>query len=478
MGILLDNKPFAGIADANLTVEKGVLHLLPVQIEVLEKGRLRVKGTGDLNGDLDFEAEGEIPLAVINPLVTEIESATGLIRIKALLKGSVASPLVQGDFKFKGLGMAVDGIEQDFKNIDGHVQLAPDKIELLEFEGFLDEGRFDLGGRVGLENLAVKTIDLRFNAHQLNLDIPDLMALNFNCDLSLTGTDQASELTGEVVLLEGRYYKDVELNLIDTATQRTRKVALVEEKKPPGFLGTIGLNVRVHRREAMLVDNNLAYLEISPDLTLQGTAAVPLLSGRAQVDSGRITFQRSEFEVKKGVIDFVNPYAIEPTIDIEGETEIRDWTITLTVSGTPDNLAFELSSNPSEQHGDILSLIAFGKTTRELRAADGDGQFSAEAMLAGLLADSLGKSVQDATGLDYLEIDTQNMDGTGNGVNVTVGADLSRQISVKYGVGVRNGETVQRVTSFFKLLETLLMSGYQDTSGSFGGELKYRLEFR
>jgi translocation and assembly module TamB len=411
--------------------------------------------------------------------VEEIESATGLIRMTASLKGSLANPLVHGDFQFNGLGMAVDGIEQDFKNIDGHIQLTADKIEILEFKGALDDGRFDLGGRVGLEDWAAKTIDVKFKAHQLNLEIPDLMDLNLNCDLNLVGTAQASALTGEVILVEGRYYKDVELNLIDTATQRTRKVTLVEEKKPPGFLETIGLNVRVQRREPLLVDNNLAYLTISPDLTIQGTAATPLLSGRAQVDSGRITFQRAEFEVKKGVIDFVNPYKIEPTIDIEGETEIRDWTITLAVSGTPDNLAFNFSSNPPEQHGDILSLIAFGKTTRELRAADGGGRFSAEEMLGGLVAESLGKSVQDATGLDYLEIDTQNKDGAGSGgVNVTVGADLSRQISVKYSVGVRNGETVQRVTSFYKLLENLLMSGYQDTGGSFGGELKYRLEFR
>jgi len=477
--IVFEDKPFIRLADANLTIEKGLLHLPSVQIEVLETGRLRVKGDGNLNGDLDFEAQGEVPLSVINPLVEEIESATGLIRMTASLKGSLATPLVHGDFQFNGLGMAVEGIEQEFKNIDGHIQLTPDKIEILEFKGALDDGRFDLGGRVGLKTGAVKTIDLKFKAHQLNLEIPDLMDLNLNCDLNLAGTDQASALTGEVILVEGRYYKDVELNLIDTATQRTRKETLVEEKKPPGFLETIGLNVRVHRREPLLVDNNLAYLAISPDLTIQGTAATPLLSGRAQVDSGRIMFQRAEFEVKKGVVDFVNPYKIEPTIDIEGETEIRDWTITLAVSGTPDNLAFKFSSNPPEQHGDILSLIAFGKTTRELRAADGGGRFSAGEMLGGMVADSLGKSVQDATGLDYLAIDTQNKDGAGSGgVNVTVGADLSRQISVKYGVAVRNGETVQRVTSFYKLLENLLMSGYQDTGGSFGGELKYRLEFR
>jgi len=61
---------------------------------------------------------------------------------------------------------------------------------------------------------------------------------------------------------------------------------------------------------------------------------------------------------------------------------------------------------------------------------------------------------------------------------VTVGKELSRQITVKYGVDVRNGETIQRVTTDYKILENFLMSGFQDTGGDFGGELKYRLEFR
>jgi translocation and assembly module TamB len=96
-----------------------------------------------------------------------------------------------------------------------------------------------------------------------------------------------------------------------------------------------------------------------------------------------------------------------------------------------------------------------------------------------MVADSLQKSLKDSTGVDHLEIRTNDVgDADSQRVNVTVGTDLSREITVKYGVDVRNGETVQRVTTDYKLLETLLMSGYQDTGGNFGGELKYRMEFR
>ena len=86
----------------------------------------------------------------------------------------------------------------------------------------------------------------------------------------------------------------------------------------------------------------------------------------AQVNEGTVTFQKKTFEVTKGVIDFVNPYKTEAEIDIVSETQIRSWTITLTIKGKPENLDLRLSSEPSETDSDILSLILFGKTGREL----------------------------------------------------------------------------------------------------------------
>ena len=71
-----------------------------------------------------------------------------------------------------------------------------------------------------------------------------------------------------------------------------------------------------------------------------------------------------------------------------------------------------------------------------------------------------------------------NHEGNETNVHVGLGAELSRQLSVSYGIDINDGETVQKVTTYYKLLEHLLLSSFQDTSGKLGGELKYRLEFR
>ena len=223
----------------------------------------------------------------------------------------------------------------------------------------------------------------------------------------------------------------------------------------------------------------MAYLELSPDLFVRGTAKTPVLSGRAVTDAGTINFHKSEFEVKKGSIDFINPYRTEPEIHMEGEMSIRSWTIYLVVSGLLDNLDIQLSSSPSESHGDIISLIAFGKTTQEMGKVRKDGQAASGRFVSGLLADALQKKLKQATGMDQLEIKVDEQIESGSqAVRVTVGKDLSRQMGVTYDVDTRDGNTVQRVTTFYKLMENLLLRGYQDSGGKIGGELKYRLEFR
>jgi autotransporter translocation and assembly factor TamB len=229
-----------------------------------------------------------------------------------------------------------------------------------------------------------------------------------------------------------------------------------------------------------MVDNNLALLSIRPQLTLTGTADNPLLNGRAEVTEGTVTYRNTEFEVIKGVVDFVNPYRIEPEVDIKAEAEIRKWSITLSVTGGPENLNFQLSSNPPEQDADIVSLLAMGKTTRELADGSGGGA-STEEMLANLVADELSKKIKQGTGLDIVEVEYRNNGAEAEDaeeVRVTVGKELSRRLTVKYGVERKSGEMVQQSTGIYKLLENLSLNAFQDTEGDFGGEMRYRLEFR
>jgi translocation and assembly module TamB len=147
------------------------------------------------------------------------------------------------------------------------------------------------------------------------------------------------------------------------------------------------------------------------------------------------------------------------------------------VTGTPDNLVLKFSSDLDATDADILSLIAFGKTTDELSSGGSDGESMSTAAIAKMMLDSLSDTIKETTGLSEVSF-IMNHEGNETSVYVGLGAELSRQLSVSYGIDINDGETVQKVTTYYKLLEHLLLSSFQDTSGKLGGELRYRLEFR
>ncbi len=476
--LVQQDKPLIRINDAQVRLSDGNILLPPVPVKILDQGSLTLSANGDINNNLTARASGAIPVAMLSPLSSKISSASGDIKVSLSAEGSFLSPRLQGSLDFTDLTLGLAVLEDPLEHITGHILFTPRSVEIKEITASLGQGQIKLSGQSALVQGQPDQFTLSILARQVSMDIPDTMTLTLNSSLDLTGTLEHSALSGKIDILNGLYYKDVDLSLISLAAGQIKKVRPEPVRKGPDFLKTIDLNIYVTRQEAIQVDNNLASLTISPNLTIRGTAYSPGIDGRAVVDDGTITFKKAEFEVSEGTIDFINPYKIEPEITLEGKTVISSWTITLSVSGTPDNLDVSFSSDPEESDADILSLIAFGKTTQEMGTDQGDGQTLPAGAIAEMLADPLGKKIKQTTGLSEVDISMAENDNGNTGVTVSLGADLSRQMSVSYGMEISDGETVQQVTTHYKLLENLILSSFQNTSGEFGGELKYRLEFR
>jgi translocation and assembly module TamB len=324
-------------------------------------------------------------------------------------------------------------------------------------------------------------VSATLTAHAMPILVEEKMELLLNTDLNIQGTQKASSVTGEIVILEGSYTRDVNLKPLDYVMSQSREERPVAEKKEASFFDNTSFDVIVQNRNPFMVDNNIALLLLRPDFHFQGTLERPLISGRAKVESGIIKYQGKEFEVTRGIIDFINPYKIEASIELEGKTQVREWTIFLSVEGTFDNLKYSLQSNPAESESDILALLVFGKTPRGVSNGEGEKKSSPGEILAGLLmSDRLQADIKDATGLDSVQVKYNGSAAeteTGQ-VKVEVGKELSEQIAVKYGIESRNSKVVRRTMTEYRLLKNLIVDAYQDSEGDYGGGLQYKLEFR
>jgi len=455
--------------DLMLLVHNDDISIPGMRLSLFDQGYVTLKGSGKLNKDLNLEADGNIPFKILPMFTESISDATGESHFSLKANGSLSTPNVIIHADIKNGGMTIPGLFQKLHDINGGVRITSDTIVIDGIKGAID-----------LERYQPSNIGLKLNVDDLPISIPDLLDVRLSSELDVRGSSEKSLIKGYVELLEGTYDKDVRLNLVESIGQASRNEPLVTSKTPWPFFNNMVIDCNIRYRDPFVVDNNIALLTIKPDLNIRGTVNQPLISGRAEVETGTVYFQRNEFNVKKGVFDFINPYKIEPTIDIQSETKIREWTVFLKISGTPDTLRFDMTSDPSEKEEDILSLLISGKTTQELIAGEGGSSLSPKQMLADVLSENVQKDIKDATGLDILTLEYNEAKDTeaSDEVKVTVGKELSRRVTVKYDLQTKNAQVIRKVITEYKILEKLLMNAFQDTEGHYGGGFQFRLEFR
>ncbi len=483
-----EDQVLVSIPSLSARLADGTLELDPMTIRLLEAGQLALSGRGAVlpagAGGLDFKLSGEIPLRVARPFLPDFPDLDGDLNLSASVRGTADDPAVRADLTLDGVATSITGLAQQLHDLNGRVELTPEEVRLEEINGALGEGRFSINGEVALDGFTPARFDVGLSAESLPVGVEGMIDLLIKADIRMTGPAESAEVAGSVVLLEGTYYKDVNLYPIGAIGKKKRET---DPTPPPrsdedsGFPGGTALDIGITARQPLVVDNNLAYLEVRPDLRVHGTLTTPLLAGRAEIRTGNITYQDKTFEVTRGMIDFLNPYKIEPTLDLAADVEVREWTVILKITGTPDQLSVSLDSRPSESEGDILSLLMFGRTRKELIEGEGGTAVAPAQMVADIVSKTVGEDIKNATGLDIVELEVGENGGEsagGDSVKVTVGKELSRRMAVKYSFESSDGETVGRTTAEYKFLENLLISGYQDNKGTIGGEILFRLELR
>jgi len=476
---------YGGVSFANTDSVQGNLKdqrlsIPEFQLNFLESGQLSVKGSGTLDGSFDLTADGNVPAEAAVLFLKDLEDIKGDISIHAEMNGSVSEPALSAEIVLHDVGYTLPQIDPFFKEINGKIQLTSSHLKIENISGKLDSGMFQINGNVALENFHPGSIQLQLKTRKMPIHVPESMDLLIDTDLSVSGTLEKLLIEGDIVMLEGLYYKNVIASLLQKVKEEKRAGNQPGTKTGHSFLDQITIDIKLKYREPFIVDNDMAQMEIYPDLAISGTLSAPVITGIAEIKSGTVTFQNRTFVIKRGTVSFLNPYKIEPEINITCGVEIRQWDITLLLTGTPDRLVVELSSTPHEAGADIMSLIVSGKTVDEMGSGGTSDTDSPEALMAQLIATSFGGDIEESTGLDYLEVETttDEMQRDSETTRLTIGKDLTDRMAIKYAIGTGKSGYSQRAITEYKLIEFFLLSGFQDIEGNYGGEIIFRIEFR
>ncbi len=441
---------------------------------------------GSLAGPHDVVLTGTLPLTIVNYFTEQLPDSRGSVDLDLSFRGMPDAPDLKGEVRLRDVSVTLPGLYQRLHSFNGRIIADNRSVRIESVRGNIDNGSFAVSGEMKLEKFTPTDLSGRIDLRTLPVSVPDMVDLVVDAQIDFAGNADTSRVFGDIVLLDGIFYQDIAINpLANIGQARRRETASAPPQIETPYLRNMVLDIGIQARAPFRVNNNLADLTIAPDLQLMGTLAAPALNGRADVQQGTVTYLRKEFEVKRGLIEFVNPYAIEPRVDIQGVIPVDERVLELEISGTLDDLVFKLGSNdPTLEDQDILSLLVLGRTIGELQdnflpGASGSGGQTNQQLLASLIASTFSDDIREATGLDILEVETgDESDEDSDRIAVTMGKQFTRQLATRYTVESEDGEVVQRAAAEYRVLQNILVEAFQDTRGIFGGALKLFWERR
>ena len=426
----------------------------------LEPGRFRVSGLRLLSGGTELVLEGEVnpfvePLAWGARASGQLDNALlapTLLELGIVFTGTTTLDVhaSQGEepFTLGGTVTVSDGRlalrepALTFTNLNGALELERDLVTITRLDANVGGGTAEGQGQIRLEGTSIADLDLTGRARSVRLSYPADLRSEIDGQVQVLGTPPNLRITGDVTLARAIFSRNI--NLESELLQSVARVSVVEPSE--SIAGRTRLDIRVRSLEGLRVDNNLATMEASANLTVRGTLAEPELSGIVSArPQGEFRFGRNIYRIEAGRIQ-LQEYPIEPPeLDFTARTTVGGYDIRLVVRGSTDELVTELTSpsHPDLSRADVASILFTGRPVEKLTT-------ESRAILGEQMTSYLGATLGDLTELglgrvlpfDLVTVQPSLITGEADpGARFTLGAALTESLSVVYSIGLDDAES-------------------------------------
>jgi translocation and assembly module TamB len=343
-------------------------------------------GTASLKDDrpLNLRGQGTLNLQLAETLNPDFTSY-GVSNIDLTIRGTASAPAISGRVDVVHAGLTVIDLPTGLGDLNGTLLFSQDRLELKNMTGRIGGGRVKLGGVVTYGrtigfNLSADGNDVRLRYSGISMTSDQT--------LRLTGTMQNALLSGHVTVTRFAQIPAADLQYL--LAQATAPPSIPNPNSP---LHNLHLEVRILSTPELTVQTSLARLSGDIDLRLRGTGARPILLGRVSIAEGDISIAGGKYHLERGDITFLNPTRIDPVLDLEATTRVRDYDITIGLHGTMERLNTTYRSDPPLSTDDIISLLAFGRTETENATGATSSAGLAQGASGALLSSALNQAV-------------------------------------------------------------------------------------
>ena len=410
--------------------------------------------------DTPIIAKARLPRSSVNfvrQFVPDLQQLDGDLGLDVDVNGTFGHPVLSGAGDMTvNVARFTNATLPTLRGFNVRFTFRDNVLTLDRFGGDLAGGPFNMSGRVTFAKLTDPIFDLQMRAQSVLVARNDTLTARADGDVKVTGPLAAATVSGNVALTNTRFLKNIDLIPIGLPG----RPAPQPPAERPEFFSLPGppfrdwkFDVAIKTKDPVLIRGNLATGEATTDLKLIGTGLKPGLQGVVHMQGVEATLPFSRLDVSRGSLTFNPNDSTNPTIDLQGTSVIRDYTVRVYVYGTLLSPQAIFTSEPPLPQEEIISLIATGTTRRELSTGN---------VLAGRAAMLLVQQL-------YRKIAKKGEPTDSNTVFNRMDLDLGT-------IDPRTGQ--QQATVRFKITDQLVLTGDVGVRGDFRGKLKYLIRFR
>ena len=450
------------------------LHITGPDTDLHASGTATVLGDTNANGGkLNISSQGSVNMSLAHTFDTDLISS-GKVTFDVGVGGRMKDPQLNGNVKFQGVNLAVDGIPNGLSDLNGTMVFNENRLTVQNMTAKTGGGVLKVAGSISYQKGIFA--DMTATGDNVRVRYAGLSAtaqMNFR----LQGGPQALNLSGNVLITRFSVGPDVDFAAFAGAG------GIQAPPDPSAATNKIRLDVHVQSSPQLDFQNSFAKLSGTVDLTVRGTLAVPSVLGRITITDGSATFAGTKYSVDRGNIYFSNPVRIDPTIDLDVSTRVENYDITVGVHGTTTNLKPTYRSSPPLTEADIFNLLALGRTQEE-SALSSQQQTQAgtdpttSAILGGAFSATVGSRVNKLFGAGSIKVDPAFVGTLGNSTaRITVQEPLTKQLTLVFATNV-NESAQELIQVQYQLTDNTSLVMTRDESGVFSIVYKIRKRYR
>jgi autotransporter translocation and assembly factor TamB len=409
-----------------------------------------------------INAKIQMPRSSINfvrGFVPALRQLDGSAALNVNVGGTIARPALSGAAE---MNINVARFENatlpaltDFK---AQLNFRDNTLRFDRFGGDLAGGPFTVTGQITLPKLTAPNFDLRLKANSVLVARNDNLTMRVDADLKIEGPLQSATVSGQVLTTNSRFFKNIDIIPIALPGRPPPQPELPSDVPTLAFpdppLRDWKFDITIKSKEPFLVRGNLATGGAIVDMKVSGTGLHPGLQGQVRLENFEATLPFSTLTINLGFLYFDPDDPLNPRLELQGTSLIRDYTIHVYIYGTAAAPQAVFSSEPPLPQEEIISLLATGTTREELASGNVLASRAGILLLKQLYRKVFKKGAEPERSDSFFS-----------------------RLDVEFGnVDPRTGE--QTATARYKVSDNVVLIGDLGVQGGFRGLVKYLIRFR